>query len=120
MASLAPKKRRMKSRNQRCALPACGDVATAEVRDHRDLRALGDPRGIVELQRPSPLRPMAQRLSMNTDGDHLVAIDLRIGERAPNRIGVELGEHVCSRAGARQLVRTGGLQRQQFVAQHRR
>ena len=40
--------------HQRRALAAGGDIARAEIRDHRDARALRDHRGFADLQRVRP------------------------------------------------------------------
>jgi len=110
----------VESRNERRALPAGGDVAAPEIRHHREPRALGHARRVVELQRPAALGTMPQGLPVHAGGQHVGAAQLRGGQRLGDRVGIELGEHVGGRAGARQLVRPRRLQREQFVAQHGR
>ena len=68
MAVAAAEKRRVKRRHERRTLSTCRDVAAAEISNHRDACALRDARRIVELQRPSLVRTVAQRLPVDAGG----------------------------------------------------
>jgi len=63
--------REVEEGRERGALPACGDVARADVRYGDAARALGDHRRITDLQRGVRVRVVRQRLAVRSDRVHL-------------------------------------------------
>jgi hypothetical protein len=61
--------------HERRPLPASGDIARAQVSDHRDVRVLRNPCRVVDLHGPPFVRPMAHGLPMHARGDHVVRLD---------------------------------------------
>ena len=111
--------RRVECRHQRRALPAGRDVAAPEIRHDGDVSMLGDPRRIVDLQRPALLRAVPHRLTMDA-GRHQV-VRRHAGHRAgvPDRFRIEVGKCIGRTCCPRDFIRARGLQGHQFIAQGR-
>ena len=78
----------VKCRNQRCALSACGDVAAAEIADHRDTGRFGKQRGIADLHRIAVFRAVAYGLAVTA-----YRADLRRSDTGLDNNGKTLSEY---------------------------
>ena len=116
----AAEERRVERRHQRRTLAAGGDVAAPEIGDDRDARLLGDARRIVELQRPALVGTVAQRLAVDACRDDVVRREAGTVERGVDRVGARVGQRIGGTRGARELVVTGALQRDQLGGEGRR
>ena len=76
------KRGRVEARQQRRAVAAGRDVATAQIGDDRDAGRFDETRGRIDLQREAELRSMADGQPVSADRADLVRLGPRIDERA--------------------------------------
>ena len=120
MPARAGEQRGVERGHQRRALAAGGHVAGTKIGDHGQARALGHPRGVVDLQRPAFRRAVAQRLAVDAGSQNIGGGDAGMDKRGADRLRVEVGQDVGRARGPRELVVAGGLQREELGAQRRR
>lgn len=82
-------------RNQRRALSASRDVATAEIIDHLYTRELGEQGGITDLQSVAVLRTMADCLSMAAYCADLMGPDAGLLQQRHDALCVQVGQPIA-------------------------
>ena len=91
-----PEQQVIDQRHQRRALAAGGDVAHAEVADHRSAGALGDHGGLADLQRRAQAARRARAvhggLAVRADEVHFLDRDARRRAHGKRRVGERLAE----------------------------
>ena len=78
---------RMKGWHQGRTLPACRDVATAEVGNHRNASGFGKPRRVRELRGVAEIGTMANRLAVETNRRNGGRLEARRAQHREDRFG---------------------------------
>ena len=102
--------------NERGAMATRRDVAHPEIRDHRDVRLLGDARRVVELRRPPFLRTMAHRLAMDARGNEVVRLDAGCHADGPYCMRVQIRERIGRTRRPHDFIWAGDLEPEEFAS----
>ena len=123
VSSRPSEQRLMKRWHQRCALPAGGDVARAEVRHHVDVGEFRQQSGLHDLQcvprAVESLRAMAHRLAMRTNRAHVARRDTGLDQHHGDHFAIQACQCIAGQCSAVELVRAARVQGFQLVTQVR-
>ena len=107
----------MERGNQRCALPSCGNIATAEIADYGNAGQLGKQCGIADLQGVVMLGAMADGLAMAANGLDFRVRQARLIQQRVGRYGVEPRQLIAGQLRPVQFIVAWLVQRQQLIFQ---
>ncbi|MNE51417.1 hypothetical protein D3C80_1460440 [compost metagenome] len=107
----------MKSRNQRRALPASGDIAAAKVAHDGDAGQLRQHGWIADLHRETARWLMANGLAVAANRTNVFWLDVLLSQEGIHALRGQFYPILLSDCGAGNLVRTAGAQAKQLGAQ---
>ena len=105
----------MEGGHQRRALPACGDVAAAEVADGEDAAKFRQQRQVGKLDTVTVFRRVAHGLAVAADGGNLCRRQSGIVQQFADGLRVEAGECLRQHTAAVQFVCADVLQVEQLL-----
>src|SRR5690606_23272853 len=94
----------MKRRNQWCTLSIGGYIAAAKIRNHTDAGALGEQRGVANLDREAASWLMANGLAMAANGADSGCLQAFALQQVGDRLGGQFCPAVLRQGGTRQFV----------------
>ncbi|MCY1311961.1 hypothetical protein D9M70_623360 [compost metagenome] len=98
-------------------MPASGNVAAAEITDHRDAGQLGQQGRITDLHREAACGFMANGLAVTANRANVVRLEVLLGKEGVNTLRCQFHPVLLGNGGAGDLVRTAGAQAKQLGAQ---
>ena len=105
----------MEGGHQRRALPACGDVAAAEVADGEDAAQFRQQRQVGKLDAVTVFRRVAHGLAVAADGGNLCRRQSGIVQQFADCLRVEAGKRLRQHTAAVQFVCADVLQVEQLL-----